>query len=139
MPEPCGRGRSSSACRSWQRQSAGETTGVEQSDTGITYAHKIEADDRRLDWAGTATDAANLVRALSPHIGARCEVDGEACDGVAGPFGSGRRRPGGDRTAARIACAEGVLEVLEVQPAGRRRMAVADYLRGLRQAPERAA
>ena len=117
----------------------GETTGVEQSDTGITYAHKIEAADRRLDWAGTATDAANLVRALSPHIGARCEVDGEPVTVWRARAAPGGGDPGAIAPPLRIACAEGLLEVLEVQPAGRRRMAVADYLRGLRQAPERAA
>jgi methionyl-tRNA formyltransferase len=117
----------------------GRTHGEEQSTEGVTYAHKIEPRDRRIDWAGTAVDAANLVRALSPHIGARCELDGTPVTvwrAQAGPGGGG---PGEVSAPLRIACGEGVLEVLELQPAGRRRMAVADYLRGLRRAPERAA
>jgi methionyl-tRNA formyltransferase len=117
----------------------GETTGVEQPATGITYAHKIEPPDRRIDWSGTATGAANLVRALSPHIGARCELDGEPLTVWRARAGPGGGAPGEIAPPLRVACTEGVLDVLEVQPAGRRRMAVADYLRGLRQAPERAA
>jgi methionyl-tRNA formyltransferase len=118
----------------------GRTHPEEQSTDGVTYAHKIEPGDRRIDWAGTAVDAANLVRALSPHIGARCELDGEPVTvwrAGAGPDGG---EPGTISPPLRIGCGQGgVLEVLELQPAGRRRMAVADYLRGLRRAPERAA
>jgi methionyl-tRNA formyltransferase len=117
----------------------GETSGTEQPAEGVTYAAKIGAEDRHLDWGGTAAAAANVVRALSPHIGARCRLDGE-------PMTVWRARPepgGGDPGAVspplRVSCGDGVLELLEVQPAGRRRMAVADYVRGLRRAPERAA
>jgi len=53
--------------------------------------------------------------------------------------GPGGGEPGAIAPPLQVACGEGVLEVLELQPAGRRRMAVADYLRGLRRAPERAA
>jgi methionyl-tRNA formyltransferase len=118
----------------------GETSGVEQAETGVTYAHKIEPADRRIDWAGRAVDAANLVRALSPHIGARCELDGEPvtvwrAHAEAGDGGG----PGTVSPPLRVACGEGVLELLDVQAAGRRRMPATDYLRGLRRAPERAA
>jgi methionyl-tRNA formyltransferase len=117
----------------------GRTHGEEQPNEGVTYAHKIEPRDRRIDWTETAVDAANLVRALSPHIGARCELDGAPATVWRARAGPGRGEPGAVSPPLRIACGEGVLEVLELQPAGRRRMAVADYLRGLRRAPERAA
>ena len=117
----------------------GRTHGEEQPTDGVTYAHKIEPRDRRIDWAGTAVDAGNLVRALSPHIGARCELEGEPATVWRARAGPGEGQPGEVSPPLRIACGEGVLEVLELQPAGRRRMAVADYLRGLRRAPERAA
>lgn len=118
----------------------GETSGEDQPETGVTYAHKIEPADRRIDWSGRAVDAAALVRALSPHIGARCELDGEPVTvWRARADAAGDRAPGSISPPLRVACGEGALEVLEVQAAGRRRMAVDDYLRGLRQAPERAA
>ena len=117
----------------------GETSGVDQPEAGVTYAHKIEPADRRIDWSGRATDAANLVRALSPHIGARCELDGEPLTVWRARAEAGSGRSGTISPPLRVACGEGVLEILEVQAAGRRRMAVDDYLRGLRRAPERAA
>ncbi len=57
----------------------------------------------------------NRVRALSPHIGARAVVDGR-------PLLVWKARVAED----------GSLELLEVQPEGKRRMSYAEYLRGLR-------
>jgi methionyl-tRNA formyltransferase len=117
----------------------GETAGVDQDERGATYAHKIEPPDRRIDWSEPAAIAANRVRALSPHIGARCELDGEPVTVWRARAEPGGGIPGTVSPPLRVACGEGVLEVLELQAAGRRRMDVADYLRGLRSAPERAA
>lgn len=44
---------------------------IPQPDEGITYAEKITAADRTLDPAAPATVSDRMVRALSPHIGAR--------------------------------------------------------------------
>src|SRR5436853_222547 len=49
---------------------------VPQTDDGVTYADKIVAADRELDWNRPAEELHNRVRALSPHIGARVVVDG---------------------------------------------------------------
>jgi methionyl-tRNA formyltransferase len=80
-----------------------------------TYAEKIGADDRRLDLARPAEELVRVVRALSPHIGARAELEGRRVT-------VWRARVGGD----------GGFEPLEVQPEGGRRMEVAAWLRGLR-------
>jgi methionyl-tRNA formyltransferase len=82
---------------------------------GVTYAEKITPADRELDLALPAVELVNRVRALSPHIGARATVDGR-------PLIVWKARAGGD----------GQLELLEVQPEGGRRMAYAEYVRGLR-------
>jgi methionyl-tRNA formyltransferase len=116
----------------------GETTGVEQPEAGVTYAHKIEAADRRIDWSGSAVDAANLVRALSPHVGARCELDGEPVTVWRARVAAGDGVPGAVSAPLIVTCGDGALQILEVQAAGRRRMAVDEYLRGLRRVPERA-
>jgi methionyl-tRNA formyltransferase len=84
-------------------------------------------------------EAANLIRALSPHIGARCELDGEPVTVWRARAEAGAGSPGTVSPPLRVACGEGMLELIEVQAAGRRRMAVDDYLRGLRRSPERAA
>ena len=116
----------------------GETTGVEQPEAGVTYAHKIEAADRRIDWSGRAVAAANLVRALSPHVGARCELDGQPVTVWRARAEAGGGVPGVVSPPLVVACGDGALRIVEVQAAGRRRMPVDEYLRGLRRAPVRA-
>jgi methionyl-tRNA formyltransferase len=86
-----------------------------QPDEGVTYAAKLTPADRELDLSRPAREVVNRVRALSPHIGARAVVDGR-------PLVIWRARVGED----------GSVELLEVQPEGRRRMTYAEYLRGLR-------
>jgi methionyl-tRNA formyltransferase len=88
---------------------------VPQPDEGVTYAEKIGPSDRELDLTLPPEDVVNRVRALSPHIGARAVVDGR-------PLLVWRARVGED----------GALELLEVQPEGRRRMTWDEYLRGRR-------
>ncbi|HVD25793.1 MAG TPA: methionyl-tRNA formyltransferase [Gaiellaceae bacterium] len=80
-----------------------------------TYAAKIGPGDRELDWSRPPAELHNRIRALSPHIGARGELHGR-------PVIVWRSRLGDD----------GSLEVLEVQPEGRRRMSLAEFERGLR-------
>ncbi|MHB8469224.1 MAG: methionyl-tRNA formyltransferase, partial [Gaiellaceae bacterium] len=47
-----------------------------QPEDGATYAEKIVAADRELDLSAPTVELVNRVRALSPHIGARAELDG---------------------------------------------------------------
>jgi methionyl-tRNA formyltransferase len=79
-----------------------------------TYADKITPADRRLDWSRPPQELHNRIRALSPHIGARGELHGR-------PVIVWRSR-----------IVDGELEILEVQPDGRRRMTLAEFERGLR-------
>jgi methionyl-tRNA formyltransferase len=87
---------------------------VEQPEDGVTYAEKITAQDRTLDPDAPAEQQERVVRALSPHIGARLRLDDGSFLGVH----AARARP------------DGTLELLEVQPPGGRVMPYSDYLRG---------
>ena len=88
---------------------------TEQSEAGATYAEKLIAEDRRLDPSEPAEARARRVRALSPHIGAYLQ------------------QPDGSRLAIWKARAVGdELELLIVQPPGKRPMPWADYERGHR-------
>jgi len=84
-----------------------------QTDEGATYAEKITAADRELDWEDPPDELLNRIRALSPHIGARAELHGR-------PVTIWQARVAGGR-----------LEPLEVQPDGKRRMTYDEFLRGL--------
>jgi methionyl-tRNA formyltransferase len=85
-----------------------------QREDGVTYAEKIGPTDRELDWSRPPEELHNRIRALSPHIGARGLVEG---------------RPA---IVWRSRLSDGGLELLEVQPEGRRRMTYDEFLRGLR-------
>jgi len=92
-----------------------------QPDEGATYADRLTPEDRELDWKRPPTELLNQIRALSPHIGARGEVDGKQLT-----VWRARLADEGSPLTA------GGLELLEVQPEGRRRMSGEEYLRGLR-------
>jgi methionyl-tRNA formyltransferase len=79
-----------------------------------TYADKIVPADRELDWSRRPEELLNQIRALSPHLGARGELDGRRV------------------TVWRARVDEGRLVPVEVQPDGGRRMDYEAWLRGLR-------
>jgi methionyl-tRNA formyltransferase len=80
-----------------------------------TYAEKISAADRLLDLSRAPEELVNVVRALSPHIGARAELHGRRLT-------IWRARLGDD----------GSFTPVDVQPDGGRRMSYDAWLRGLR-------
>lgn len=114
---------------------------AEQEEALATYAEKVGAADRLLDPAGTAVELERTVRALHPHIGARLQLPGEEPLGVHGarvaigeldpPAGS--LSPG---TLARrdehllYGTAAGALDLLVVQPPGKRAMDASAFLCG---------
>jgi methionyl-tRNA formyltransferase len=102
---------------------------AEQPEEGVTYADKITAADRTLDPTAAAAVNDRVVRALTPHIGARVALADGAMLGVLraavrAPEEAGELRADGQRLLL------GGLELLEVQPAGGRPMDAASYLRG---------
>jgi methionyl-tRNA formyltransferase len=109
---------------------------TDQPAEGVTEAPKITAEDRRLDASLDVGTAWRRVRALNPHVGTYVEPDGGERLGVrcAAPAQT-PEPPEPGRLAARdgrllLGCADGALELLEVQPAGGRPMEAAAYLRG---------
>jgi methionyl-tRNA formyltransferase len=85
-----------------------------QPSEGVTYAEKIRPEDRELDLTRPAQELVDRVRALSPHIGARTELQGRPV------------------TIWRAQAEDGDFVPLEVQPDGGRRMEYEAWLRGLR-------
>jgi methionyl-tRNA formyltransferase len=117
-------------------QAEGRLELVEQDDGAATYAEKIEAAERRLDPSRPAAELDRVVRALTPHVGAYLELQGEdARLGVrrarpveaAGPAAGQLRAEDG---ALLLGCGEGALRLEVVQPAGGRPMPADAYLRG---------
>jgi methionyl-tRNA formyltransferase len=110
---------------------------VEQSEDGVTYAEKLGPEDRLLDPARTAGELERTVRALTPHIGAHVGLPDGTLLGVreAHVLPDGAVQPGAIELSGPVpvlGCADGALELLVVQPPGRRPMSGADFLRGYR-------
>jgi methionyl-tRNA formyltransferase len=110
---------------------------AEQDETGVTYAEKITAADRLLDPSRPAVELERVVRALSPHIGARVELADGSLLGVHEASLAEQDDRGGDELGAcerdgrlLLLCAVGALELRSVQPPGGRAMDAGAYLRG---------
>jgi methionyl-tRNA formyltransferase len=108
---------------------------VEQDEDGVTYAEKILAADRLLEPDGaSAVELERVVRALSPHIGARLAL-GEGSflgvqDAVAHNTEESPARLSERDGRLLLGCRAGTLELLVVQPPGGRAMGASAYLRG---------
>jgi methionyl-tRNA formyltransferase len=112
----------------------------EQDSFNATFAPKLLDEDKTVRWSGGVRRVHDLVRALAPGIGARTFHPG-----FDGPVKIWRTRvedestPGGSPGAASaldgrisVQCGVGVLEVLELQAPGGRRMPAREFLLGRR-------
>jgi methionyl-tRNA formyltransferase len=110
----------------------------EQPEQGVTYAEKIDSADRLLDPARPADELERRVRALTPHIGAYVELaDGDRLGVRRAALAAGVDDvdPGAlEQRDSKLlyGASPGALELLEVQPAGKRAMDSAAWLRGKR-------
>jgi len=102
-----------------------------QSPDGVTYAEKIAKEESRIDWTRSSHEIDCLIRGLSPHPGAWCEVKGERLKILNALPVSGRGTPGelldDDLT---VACGDGALRLMRLQRAGRGPMDAVELLRG---------
>jgi methionyl-tRNA formyltransferase len=99
-----------------------------------TYAPKLDPSELRLDWSRSAEELSRVVRvgrAWTTYRGRRLLVHRAR----ALPGAPEAKAPPGQVLGTRVATGNGMLEVLEVQPEGRRAMAFADWIRGLREGP----
>jgi methionyl-tRNA formyltransferase len=112
----------------------------EQPEQGVTYAEKIDPEDRLLDPGCAADELERRVRALTPHIGAYVELpDGD--EDRLGVRRAGLAAGVDDVEPGRLeerdskllyGASPGALELLEVQPSGKRPMDAQAWLRGKR-------
>ena len=105
-----------------------------QDDGQATYAAKLSKEEARLDWSQPAAMLARAVRAYNPVPGAWTVLDGEPLKIWAARAVAGTGEPGtvlrADAEHLFVACGDGALDLLEIQPAGSKRMAAAAFLAG---------
>ena len=106
-----------------------------QSEKGITYAHKVAKSEAQIQWNMPVRAVCDHIRGLSPFPGAWFEtpINGkiERIKILLAEPGVGNGSPGtilDDQFT--IACADGAIPPLILQRAGRKQMALTDFLRG---------
>ena len=110
-----------------------------QPEVGVTYAAKIDKSEAPLDWRLSAAQLARQVRAFNPFPGAVARLPGVAlkvwrAEAEAAGATTEPAEPGtvlaADRHGIVVACGDGALRLTELQKAGGKRLAVAQFLAG---------
>ena len=121
----------------------GEAKPVEQDHNLATAAPKITPEHCRINWSRPAVHIKNQIRGLAPSPGAfslyggkilkvfKAQVIGESS--FSGDFGQVVNSD--KKEALSVRTARGMLSLLEVQPEGKRRMGIEEFVRGYRVAP----
>ncbi|TWT90923.1 Methionyl-tRNA formyltransferase [Pseudobythopirellula maris] len=122
---------------------AGTATPELQDKSQATKAPRLSKEQGLVDWSRSAQKIKNHIRGMAPWPRAFTFVPMEKGEplrlvidrvdvvegaGAPGPVAPGTVLEAKERLV--VACGEGALELLDVQPAGKRRMAATDFLRG---------
>lgn len=113
-----------------------ETKPRKQASEAVTYAEKLTKEEARLDWDRSAAELARAVRGYNPWPVAYTQYQGQPLRiWRAKPVeSSGKTLPGTVLAAGRegidVACGQGSLRILELQPAGGRVQSAADFANG---------
>ena len=111
---------------------------MKQPSEGVTYAHKIDKAEARIDWALDADAIGRRIRAFDPFPGAVTDIHGEQvkvfCYELDSALRSNDEAPGTILSVTghgvTVACGQGALLLTGLQRAGGKRLPVADFLRG---------
>ena len=112
---------------------------VDQPELGVTYAHKLDKAEARIDWQHSAADIDRQIRAFNPFPGAYTQWGGqvlklwqaEVLPGCA-PHEAAEigQILAVDRETLIVACGQGQLALRVLQKAGGKRLPVRDFLAG---------
>ena len=109
-----------------------------QPDAGVTYAHKLDKHEARLDWSQPAALLARKVRAFEPWpvaeamvAGERLRIRGAIALDLAHGFAPGSVLAAG-KQGIDIACGQGALRLRVIQREGGKSITAADYLNARR-------
>ncbi|WP_449465632.1 methionyl-tRNA formyltransferase [Stenotrophomonas humi] len=109
-----------------------------QPEAGVTYAHKLDKAEARLDWSQDAAALVRKVRAFNPWPVAEATLAGERVriHGAIAIESNDGKAPGTVIAASRegidIACGQGALRLRVVQREGGKAITAADYLNARR-------
>ncbi len=118
----------------------GAATETPQAEDGVTYAHKIEKAEARIDWSRSAIELDRHIRGLSPSPGAWFEmvtdrgpsrVKALGCTPAESADAAGAAPGVTLDDALLIACGQGALRLTVVQREGKTAQSAAEFLHGV--------
>ncbi len=108
-----------------------EFPAVAQSETGVTYAEKIDKAEARIDWTQNAVSIDRNIRGLSPFPGAWTELDGQRIKLLLSEVADGSGAPGSvldDELT--VGTGQGAVKILRLQRPGKSAASASELLRG---------
>lgn len=117
---------------------AGTITPQVQDEDAVTFAPLMKREDGLIDWTASAREIHNRMRGFDPWPGAYTARDGRRLHLRKARISDRGGDPGRvaiDGGRLWIGTGDGSLEALEVQPEGKKRMSVSDFVRGYRPQP----
>jgi len=116
----------------------GVPTVVEQDESLVTHARKLRKTDMLIDWNRSAREVHNLIRAFSPEPGAWTTLHGKTFkifrSGLVPSDQDTALAPGtvirASKAESFVQCGTGSIVLHEVMSEGRKRMPIAEFLRG---------
>lgn len=122
-----------------QQLAAGTALAEVQNETQATYAEKLSKEEAKLDWTLSATQLERCIRAFNPWPVSYFIVDEQPIkvwQAQVLPAGEDAE-PGtiihADKHGIQVATADGVLNITQLQPAGKKAMSAADLLNSRRE------
>lgn len=114
---------------------AGNIKPEPQDESKATFSPNITPEEERIDWNKSARDVFNHIRGLSPWPVAHTLLDGKRFKIYEATLAEGHGRPGeiiekGKKSLV-VATGDGAISLKTVQPAGKPRMSVVDFLNGV--------
>ena len=105
---------------------------VPQSSEGVTYAHKIDKSEARIDWSQSALEVDRQIRGLSPFPGAWFQVGDDRIKALASEVAPNVSGPSGQVMSEDlvIACGSGAVRILTAQRSGKSAQSADIFLRG---------
>jgi methionyl-tRNA formyltransferase len=113
-----------------------QVIGNRQDTGGLKHAQKLTTETSRIDWNKTVDEINNLIRGLSPYPAAFTSLNNKtlkifkAEKEKAAPSIPPREYVTDKRSFLKFACTDGYISVKELQLEGKKRMNIADFLRG---------
>jgi methionyl-tRNA formyltransferase len=112
----------------------GKAVETPQVESEATYAPKIDRSMTRVDWTADAMTVARTIRAFDPRPGAFAQAKQGDVKLFGARLAAASGQPGEvlaiDETGMTVACGNASVQIANIQPAGKKRIAPIEWLRG---------